>query len=74
MSDPFHNTVEISTSMARVRRATTTGSVMAPAYGVSARRARNPNQLDLFASLFIDPADTVAPVQSPPEQVKVDGR
>ena len=61
--------------MAKLRNATTTGSVMAPAYGASARRSRNSNQLDLFASLFIDPAQTVAPVVSQPEQVEAqDGR
>jgi RHS repeat-associated protein len=74
MSSPVKTALEISTSMARVRPLTTTGSVMAPA-SISAKRARNSNQLDLFASLFIDPADAAAPLQNPPEQVKVqDGR
>src|SRR5271165_7188309 len=67
--------LEISTSMGRVRRATTTGSVMASTYGVTGKRARNSNQLDLFSSLFIDPAVTAAPTESQPDYAKVeDGR
>jgi N12 class adenine-specific DNA methylase len=72
MSSHFQNALEIPISMGKVPRATTTGSFM-PVYGTSARRARNPNQLDLFASLFIDPAVTTAPTDSPTEQVE-DGR
>jgi N12 class adenine-specific DNA methylase len=69
MSSQFQNALEIPTSMGKVPRATTTGSFM-PAYGTSARRARNANQLDLFASHFIDPADSVAPTEGPTEQVQ----
>src|SRR5208337_4712262 len=72
MSSPFQNPLEIPTSMCNVRRATTTGSVMSPAYGASARRARNSNQLDLFASLLIDPGETIAPKAGPDEEIKVD--
>src|SRR3984957_18542119 len=61
--------------MGKVPRSTATGSVMSAAYGSSARRTRNSNQLDFFSSLFIDPAETVAPAESQPEQTKVeDGR
>jgi len=75
MSTQSQNLLEISTSMGKVPRATTTGSVMAPAYGASARKRRNSNQLELFASLFIDPAQTLATIDGQAEQVKVeDGR
>lgn len=54
--------------MGRVRRTSTTGSVMIANHGAG-RRLRNPNQLDLFGSLLLDPAQTVAPIDGEPEQV-----
>src|SRR5579863_4409647 len=72
MFKPSKLTLEIPTSMGKVRAATTTGSVMAPAHGASARRARNSNQLDLFGSLFIDPAQAGAPPQTEAEPTKAE--